>query len=84
MMTIAATREEEAHERGHTEFHYGALTRQVMLPDGADETAAKAKYAAGILEVTVPISAKSTETRTITIEQDDKCGSGPAAGSADW
>lgn len=40
-----------------------------MLPDGADEGAVAAKYAAGILEVTVPITAKTAEARTITIDQ---------------
>ncbi|GAA1579654.1 hypothetical protein GCM10009789_36760 [Kribbella sancticallisti] len=69
MLTIAASRQQEEHEGGHSEFHYGALNRRVMLPDGADEAAVKATYAAGILEVTVPISPKSVEGRTIAIER---------------
>ncbi|TWD84604.1 HSP20 family molecular chaperone IbpA [Kribbella amoyensis] len=68
MLTISATRQQEEHDGGRTEFHYGALTRRVMLPDGADDTAVTAKYESGILEVTVPISAKSAETRTVPIE----------------
>ncbi|MFI6674281.1 Hsp20/alpha crystallin family protein [Kribbella sp. NPDC050470] len=69
MLTIAATRQQEEHDGSRSEFHYGSLTRRVMLPDGADEGAVAAKYAAGILEVTVPITAKTAEARTVTIDQ---------------
>ncbi|MFI7063615.1 Hsp20/alpha crystallin family protein [Kribbella sp. NPDC050124] len=69
MLAIVATRQQEEHDGSRSEFHYGSLTRRVMLPDGADEGAVAAKYAAGILEVTVPITAKSAETRTIAIDR---------------
>ena len=71
MLTISATRQQEEHDGTRSEFHYGTLTRRVLLPDGADEKAVVAKYTAGILEVTVPISAKAAEARTITIEHTD-------------
>lgn len=71
MLTISATRQQEEHDGARSEFHYGTLTRRVLLPDGADEQAVVAKYTAGILEVTVPISAKPAEARTITIEHTD-------------
>jgi HSP20 family protein len=71
MLTIAATRQQEEHDGTRSEFHYGTFTRRVLLPDGADEKAVVAKYTAGILEVTVPITAKSAEARTITIEHTD-------------
>jgi HSP20 family molecular chaperone IbpA len=71
MLTISATRQQEEHDGTRSEFHYGTLTRRVLLPDGADEKAVVAKYTAGILEVTVPISAKPAEARTITIEHTD-------------
>ena len=71
MLTISATRQQEEHDGARSEFHYGTLTRRVLLPDGADEKAVVAKYTAGILEVTVPISAKSAEARTVTIEHTD-------------
>lgn len=71
MLTISATRLQEEHDAARSEFHYGTLTRRVLLPDGADEKAVVAKYTAGILEVTVPISAKPAETRAITIEHTD-------------
>ena len=69
MLTIAASRQQEEHAGGRSEFHYGALTRRVTLPEGADETAVVAKYNAGILEVSVPISVKPAEGRTIAIER---------------
>jgi HSP20 family protein len=71
MLTISATRQQEEHDGARSEFHYGSLTRRVLLPDGADEKAVVAKYTAGILEVTVPISAKPAEARTIPIEHTD-------------
>lgn len=71
MMTITATRQQEEHDGARSEFHYGTLARRVLLPDGADEQAVVAKYTAGILEVTVPISAKPAEARTIPIEHTD-------------
>jgi len=71
MLTISATRQQEEHDGARSEFHYGALTRRVLLPDGADEQAVVAKYTAGILEVTVPLSAKAAEARSITIDHTD-------------
>jgi len=71
MLTISATRQQEEHDGARSEFHYGALTRRVVLPDGADEQAVVAKYTAGILEVTVPLSAKAAEARSITIDHTD-------------
>jgi len=67
VLTVAATRQQEEHDGAHSEFHYGTLTRRVMLPDGADESAVVAKYTAGILEVTVPISQKAVEARTVPV-----------------
>jgi len=71
MLILTATRQQEEHDGARSEFHYGTLTRRVLLPDGADEQAVVAKYGAGILEVTVPISPKAAETRTVTIEHTD-------------
>lgn len=68
MLTIAATRQQEEHDGARSEFHYGSLTRRVFLPDGADEAKVAAKYAAGVLEVRVPIVVKAAETRTVKIE----------------
>lgn len=71
VLTVTATRLQEEHDGAHSEFRYGTLLRKVLLPEGADEKAVAAKYTAGILEVTVPVSAKSAETHTIAIEHTD-------------
>ncbi|WP_329000978.1 Hsp20/alpha crystallin family protein [Kribbella sp. NBC_00709] len=71
ILTVTATRQQEEHDGTHSEFHYGTLLRKVLLPEGADEKTVAAKYTAGILEVTVPISAKPAEARTIAIEHTD-------------
>ncbi|WP_020659147.1 Hsp20/alpha crystallin family protein [Amycolatopsis benzoatilytica] len=54
-LTIAAEREARTEEKGHSEFHYGSFRRTVSLPEGADTSKITAKYANGILEVTVPL-----------------------------
>lgn len=71
VLTVTATRRQEERDGAHSEFHYGTLLRKVLLPDGADEKAVAARYTAGILEVTMPFSAKTAETRTIAIEHTD-------------
>lgn len=68
MLSITAERKEEKHGDGHTEFHYGTLTRRVALPDGADESAVKARYESGILEVTVPFSTEPPAMHEVPIE----------------
>lgn len=57
LLTIHAERKEETHARQRTEFRYGMMQRAVRLPSSADEDAVKAKYAHGILEITVPLKA---------------------------
>jgi HSP20 family protein len=70
VLTIKAERREETKESGRSEFRYGAFTRSVTLPAGADEDAVTATYDDGILEVRVPIKeAKRPETRRITIDK---------------
>jgi HSP20 family protein len=62
LLTISAEREEKTKEKGHSEFRYGSFTRTVALPEGADTSKIAAKYADGILEITVPV--KEAETGT--------------------
>jgi HSP20 family protein len=70
VLTIKAERREEKKESGRSEFRYGAFTRSVTLPAGADEDAVTALYNDGILEVRVPIKeAKGPETKRITIDK---------------
>ncbi len=68
VLTIHAEREARRTEGGRSEFSYGSFVRRVALPEGADDSAVKAKYEAGILEVSVPISSKPAEARRIPIE----------------
>ena len=55
-LTILAERSSEKHDKRHTEFRYGAFSRNVRLPDGAKEDKISATYSAGILTVTVPLT----------------------------
>jgi HSP20 family protein len=59
MLRIDAHREQRTEDREHgrfrSEFRYGALTRRVALPEGADEDHCAATFDAGILEVRVPV-----------------------------
>ncbi len=69
MLVIQADRKEERRERGRTEFRYGTFTRRVALPEGADESNVNARYDAGILEVTVPLTEKRAEARQIPVQR---------------
>jgi HSP20 family molecular chaperone IbpA len=66
-LKILAERTEHKHGRGHSEFRYGSFSRSVPLPRGADTKHIKARYNAGILEVKVPVSARSAESRQIPV-----------------
>jgi HSP20 family protein len=66
-LNILAERSERKHEGGHSEFKYGSFSRSLTLPPGADTEHVQARYDAGILEVKVPVSPRSTESRQITI-----------------
>ena len=59
---------EEKRERAHSEFHYGRFDRTVTLPLGAMEDTAAAKYANGILEVTVKLGESKEFGRRLPIE----------------
>ena len=54
-LTIHAERREETHAHRRTEFRYGAFQRSLRLPVNAVDAKIAAKYANGILEVTVPL-----------------------------
>jgi HSP20 family protein len=67
VLSVKAERREEESSRHRSEFRYGSLQRSVRLPDNADETAIKATYRKGILEITVPLTAPPPAGRQITI-----------------
>lgn len=68
VLAIHAERREEHRENGRSEFAYGTFTRRLTLPQAADEAKMSARYAAGILEVSVPLTKTQPEARTIPIE----------------
>jgi HSP20 family protein len=52
---LTARREQHHEEARHSEFHYGSVSRSVLLPTGARVEKTTATYTDGILEVAVPI-----------------------------
>lgn len=70
VLRLHAERKEEQHDDLRSEFHYGSYTRQIMLPEGADEDNISATYNAGILEISIPMSEeKPSETKQIPIQR---------------
>lgn len=55
VLTIHGERREEEHDHGHSEVRYGSFTRSIRLPEGASAADVRARYDAGVLEVTVPM-----------------------------
>lgn len=68
LLKIHAERTEEKRDRAHSEFHYGRFDRTVALPMGAMEDTAAAKYAHGILEVSVKLGEPKELGRKLPIE----------------
>jgi HSP20 family molecular chaperone IbpA len=62
VLTISATRQEEAGDKHRTEFRYGAFSRSLALPEGANLDRVRASYDKGILEVVIGL--KDTEAET--------------------
>ncbi|WP_239153910.1 Hsp20/alpha crystallin family protein [Amycolatopsis sp. FDAARGOS 1241] len=61
MLTIEAEREAKETTGGHSEFYYGKFSRTVALPAGAEASKVEAKYADGILEITMPMAERPHE-----------------------
>ena len=63
MLTIQGERKQEKEDKGK-KFHriecsYGSFVRSFRVPDDADESAVKAEFKDGMLNVTLPKSAKA-------------------------
>jgi HSP20 family protein len=56
ILTIRAERP-DGEDSTHSEFCYGSFSRQVTLPDSADDTDIQASYDNGILEISVGLKA---------------------------
>lgn len=70
MVTISGERKQEKEEKDK-KFHriersYGSFMRSFRLPDNVDETAVKAEFKDGMINVTLPKSAK-TKARSIDV-----------------
>ena len=70
VLTIRAERKDEHKDRHRSEFHYGSLTRSLVLPSGADEEDVQAQYDKGILTVTFGMPEQEETSRTIPIRHE--------------
>jgi HSP20 family protein len=57
VLTIQVERPEGEDATGHSEFRYGSFSRNVALPESADEADIQASYDNGILEISVGLKA---------------------------
>ncbi|MCV7099238.1 Hsp20/alpha crystallin family protein [Mycobacterium palustre] len=68
MLTIKAVRTQTVESHGRSEFSYGAFSRSVPLPAGADLEDVKATYEKGILAVSVPVPNGAPAAKHIEVE----------------
>ena len=67
VLTIKADRLDATEGTHRSEFRYGAFTRRVPLPAGADEEHMQASYGSGMLEVVVPLKGADDSQRRIPV-----------------
>ncbi|MGW1809740.1 Hsp20/alpha crystallin family protein [Streptomyces sp. NPDC002078] len=67
VLTVKAERTERDVDKNHSEIRYGALSRSVTLPTGADEDDVTADYTNGMLTVSVGLGAEKAEARHVEI-----------------
>jgi HSP20 family protein len=75
VLTIHGERREEEHDNGHSEVRYGSFTRSVRLPRGCTTDDISARYDAGVLEVTVPMSEAAAAPVKIAVQRAGKATS---------
>ncbi|RVW01897.1 Hsp20/alpha crystallin family protein [Rhodococcus xishaensis] len=68
-LTIKAERAEKKEEGTRSEFRYGNFYRSMLLPTGADEDAIDATYGDGILTVSIPLAASSSQERHVEVKK---------------
>ena len=71
MLTIKAVRTQTVESHGRSEFSYGAFSRSVPLPPGADVEDVKATYEKGILAISVPVPNGSPAAKHVEVEVRD-------------
>ena len=69
ILTIHGERHEEEHDSGHSEVRYGSFTRSVRLPKGASASDVLARYDAGVLVVSVPMTEAATEPIKVAVQR---------------
>jgi HSP20 family protein len=64
-------RSEEQEEKGvhRRERMYGSFYRAIPLPDGADPDKARAQFNNGLLEITIPLPQRQSQSRRIPINR---------------
>lgn len=72
MLTIQGERKQEKEEKGkkfhRVECSYGSFMRSFRVPDDAEENKVKAEFKDGMINVTLPKSAKAKDkTKTINV-----------------
>ena len=68
VLTVKAERHERKTGQHRSEFRYGAFSRSLTLPAGADESNVNATYRDGILEIRVPLKEEQkAEPKHVTI-----------------
>ncbi|HVX46746.1 MAG TPA: Hsp20/alpha crystallin family protein [Mycobacteriales bacterium] len=71
IVSIEAERQENKHENGRSEFHYGKFVRRIALPAGVEDDKVQALYRGGILEVSMPMDGDQPEPRKVPITTED-------------
>lgn len=70
-LTIKAVRSQTVESHGRSEFSYGAFSRTVPLPAGADVDDVKATYEKGILAISVPVPNGEPAIKRIEVQTAD-------------
>jgi HSP20 family protein len=71
MLTIKAVRSQTVESHGRSEFSYGAFTRSVPLPAGADVDDVKATYEKGIIAISVRVPNGEPAVKRIEVKAAD-------------
>ena len=69
VLTIHGERRDEEHDNAHSEVRYGSFTRSVRLPKGADPSDVTARYDAGVLVVSVPMTEAPPQPTKVTVQR---------------
>ena len=71
ILTISGRRQEEEHDKDHSEFRYGSFSRSVQLPPGCDASDVVATYKDGVLEVRVPMGQAPRQVTKVPVQRSE-------------